>query len=126
MSAAQITSDLLSNLGGEAPSVSSLEEVSPAGYEKRRRLSSPLDMEVDEGDRASGRKYTTKVGIGILGVLITMALAMLGAKLMAKFCSFCKRKVGDSDEIDDSRTTAWHKPSFAGKVGSSSNPSTIP
>ncbi len=62
------------------------------------------------------RKYDT-TGIGHIGVLLLQAFVLLGEKIMAKACVFCKKFVRDPDELDDSLTYAWNKPDYAGKVG---------
>ena len=61
------------------------------------------------------RSYASKVGIGYLGILLTM-VCDLPKKVSEKVCCFCKALVVSPDPLDNTRTLAWNKRNMEGKV----------
>ncbi|CAK0827283.1 unnamed protein product, partial [Prorocentrum cordatum] len=58
-------------------------------------------------------------GIGNIGILISSALSILGARyasIMDKMCRVCGCRLGDPDPVNELLTRAWNKPDFGGKV----------
>ena len=60
------------------------------------------------------RSYISKVGIGFLGILLTM-VCDLPKKALEKVCCFCKALMVSPDPLDNTRTLAWNKPKMGAR-----------
>ena len=92
----------------EAASLDDVSETPPA---KRSR--------VPESPNSDSSGYSSKVGIGVVGVLLASLEAVFGdmlEKMRRKSCSFCKKFMCTPDPVDPTRTRAWHKPRFEGRI----------
>lgn len=54
-------------------------------------------------------------GVGILGVYLISAEALLSEKIRNKACQYCSAKCGDLDVLNDHLTYAWNKPGYEGR-----------
>ena len=111
--------DALSNAGDDALDASSvvdhqeLPDASAGGCGVADGGAQPANKR----RRAEG--YSSKVGCGVLGLLLIEAMALLGyayKKVMEKTCVFCGLAFGSEDPVHAGRSRAWHKPRQEGRI----------
>ena len=96
------------SVGTEIPSLDDVSETPPA---KRARVA--------ESTHSGSPGYSSKVGIGVIGVLLASLEAVFGdmlERMRRKSCRLCKKFMCTPDPVDPTRTRAWHKPRFEGKI----------
>lgn len=75
------------------------------------------DLQAAEpGTKRPRKAHASKVGIGVLGVLLLDALGLLGRKICEKVCCLCSKVLGSADPINADLTRAWSKPDYAGFI----------
>jgi hypothetical protein len=103
--------DMMSAIDGASPSKSS--EAGDSVVEI------PDEARVEPASKRQRSGYNSKVGIGVLGMVLASVHMLLGdaaEKLLKKLCSLCKCRLGDSDPVNAHLTRAWHKPRYEGKL----------